>query len=153
MLNLTSTAILRPWHKLLNLPRQSPPSWYHDRLREELIEREEAGTPLEKLSETADVFFAISRATYDGYPVREMPRFRYSHVPVYAYMLAKYTSRWAFYRAFAFLCDAPDCRAVREVVNPTKDHKLDQVSERDNINSDKFRRLGRWLRRVWPLFP
>ncbi|KAI8962047.1 hypothetical protein F5Y11DRAFT_204459 [Daldinia sp. FL1419] len=144
---------LHRWHKLLGLQRQTPLSWHRDRLREELRERRDAGTPLEKLSETADVFFSISRAKYDGFPVRPLPRFSVSHVLVYAYMLAKFTSRWAFYRMAAFLCGAPNPGIVREVVNPIKDKKLDEVASRHRIDKDKFRRIGRRLRRVWPLFP
>ncbi|KAI0846486.1 hypothetical protein F5Y00DRAFT_264486 [Daldinia vernicosa] len=144
---------LHQWHKLLGLPRQSPLSWHRDRLREELQERRNASTPLEKLSEAADVFFSISRAKYDGYPVRPLPRFSVSHILVYAYMLAKFTSRWAFYRVAAFLCGAPNHDIVREVVNPTKDYKLDEVAFRHHIDQGKFKRIGRRLRRVWPLFP
>ena len=91
----TRDALLRRWHGMLGLSRQSPPSWYRDRLREELRERRTAKTPWRKLSETSDVFFSISRAQYDGFSVRKLPPFVASrHVLVYAYMLAKYTSRW-----------------------------------------------------------
>ncbi|KAI1074844.1 hypothetical protein F5B20DRAFT_423443 [Whalleya microplaca] len=145
--------ILHWWHRMLNLPRHSPPSWYLDRLREELQERRAANTSIEKLSETADVFFSISRAKCDGFPVQELPRLSFRHVPVYAYMLAKFTSRWAFYRVVAFLCGAPHHYTVREVVNPSKDHKLDEVAFRHHIDQGKFKRIGRRLRRIWPLFP
>ncbi|KAI0836592.1 hypothetical protein F5Y06DRAFT_272900 [Hypoxylon sp. FL0890] len=145
--------ILYRWHRLLALPRHSPPSWYRDRLRDELLERRAADTTLKKLSETADVLFAISRANYDGFPVRMLPRFTVRHVPVYTYMVAKYTSRWAFYRAVARLCAAPHHYTVREVVNPAKDHKLVEVGTRHHIDQEKFKRVGRLLRCIWPLFP
>ncbi|KAI1471523.1 uncharacterized protein F4812DRAFT_181819 [Daldinia caldariorum] len=144
---------LRHWHKLLGLRRQSRLSWHRARLREELLERRDAKSALDKLSETAGVFFAISRATYEGFPVRTLPRFAASHLLVYVYMMAKYTSRWAFYRLAAFLCGAPGRGRVREVMNPAKDSKLDEVASRHNIDKHKFRRVGRRLRRVWPLFP
>ena len=73
--------------------------------------------------------------------------------PAYAYMLAKYTSRWAFYRTAALLCGAPDAGAVREVVNPGKDSKLDDVAVRHGIDPIAFRRVGWWLRWVWPRLP
>ncbi|KAI1807830.1 hypothetical protein F4811DRAFT_549593 [Daldinia bambusicola] len=113
--------LLRPWHKLLGLQRQPRLSWHRARLHEELLERRDAKVALAKLSETADVFFAMSRAQHDGFPVRTLPRFAARHVLVYAYMLAKYTSRWAFYRVAAFLCGAPGRGVVREVANPAKD--------------------------------
>ncbi|OTB11314.1 hypothetical protein K445DRAFT_307234 [Daldinia sp. EC12] len=153
MASIIAKKILRQWHKLLGLRRQTPLSWHRDRLREELQERRDATRPLEKLSETADVFFSISRAKYDGFPVRTLPHFSVSHVLVYAYMLAKYTSRWAFYRVAAFLCGAPNYGIVREVVNPAKDNKLDEVASRHHIDQREFKRIGRRLRRVWPLFP
>ena len=69
------------------------------------------------------------------------------------YMLAKYSLRWGFYRAAAVLCRAPCYHSIREVVNPAKDSKLDEVAARHQIDPDKFKRIGRKLRRVWPLLP
>jgi hypothetical protein len=139
---------------MLGLPRQSPPSWYRDRLREELHELRTATTPIHRLSETSDVFFAISRARYDGIHAWKLPPFIASrHVPVYGYMLLKYTLRWAFYRTAARLCKAPRPYLVREVVNPGKDSKLDEVSFRHGIDQLQFRSVGRRLRSVWPLLP
>ncbi|KAI0530434.1 hypothetical protein GGR58DRAFT_518486 [Xylaria digitata] len=145
--------MLNRWHKLLNLPRQSPLSWHRERFREELAELREAKRPIEKLSEASDVFFALSRAKYDGFPISDMPSFRARHTAIYAYMLAKYTSRWAFYRALAFLCRAPSRSTVREVMNPSKDSKLAVIARRHNIDPEKFTSIGRRLRRVWPLPP
>jgi hypothetical protein len=62
-------ALLRKWHDKLSLSRQSPPSWYRGRLREELLERRNASCHMLKLSETADVFFTIIRARYNGFPI------------------------------------------------------------------------------------
>jgi hypothetical protein len=150
---MTSMKILHRWHKLLGLPRHSRPSWYRDQLRDELVEYRAARTPLEKLSETSDVFFALSRARHDGFPVRRLPVLRILHVPVYGYVLAKYTSRWGFYRVLALLCRAPHHATVREVMNPTKDHKLEEIASRHHIDPETFKRIGGRLRRVWPLFP
>jgi hypothetical protein len=153
-MRITGNTFLRQWHRMLGLARQSPPSWYRDRLREELRELRAANTPWQKLSETSDVFFSISRAQYDGFPVRELPPFVASrHVLVYAYMLAKYTLRWGFYRTAAIICNTPHYDLVREVVNPSKDHKLDEVASRHQIDPVEFERVGRQLRRVWPLLP
>ena len=147
-------AFLQRWHKTLGLSRQSPPSWYRDRLSEELRERRAARTGLQRLTETSDVLFAISRARYDGFPLRSLPPFTISrHGMVYGYMVAKYTLRWTFYRAAAMLCGVPRCRSVREVVNPAKDSKLEEVAVRHGIDAAKFRRVGSRLRRVWPLLP
>ena len=149
----TRCRILGHWHRVLGLQRQSPRSWHRDRIYEELRERRTAKTSLQKLSETSDVFFSISRAQYDGYPIRPLPAFVFSQVPVYLYMLAKYTSRWTFYRMVAVLCKVARYDLVREVVNPSKDHKLDEVASRHNIDLRRFHRVGRWLRKVWPLLP
>jgi hypothetical protein len=143
--------LLNRWYGMLGLARQSPKSWYRDRIREELRERHTANTPWQKLSETSDVFFSISRAQYDGVPVRKLPVFVPRHVPVYAYMFVKYTLRWKFYRTAAALCQAPQYELVCEVVNPSKDHKLDEVAFRHQIDPVKFQRVTRRLRQVWPL--
>lgn len=145
---------LRRWHRMLGLSPKYPRSWHRDRLREELRERRVATTALQKLSETSDVFFSISRARCDGFHIQQLPRFIASrHLPVYAYMLVKYTSRWKFYRMVATLCKAPLCGRVREVVNPRKDHKLEEVARRHQIDPAKFKRVSCQLRRVWPLLP
>jgi hypothetical protein len=148
-------AFLRRWHRMLGLAHYSPPSWYRDRLREELYERRTAKTPLLKLSETSDVFFSIIRAHYDGFPVRKLPPFVASprYVILYGYMLAKFTLRWAFFRTAAMLCRAPNHDMVREVVNPGKDHKLDVIALRYQLDPDEFKRVCRRLRRLWPLLP
>lgn len=54
---------------------------YRDRLREEMAEVEGATTMLERLSERSDVFFAISRAKHDGFPVQELPAFEVRATP------------------------------------------------------------------------
>ncbi|KAF2834671.1 hypothetical protein M501DRAFT_517854 [Patellaria atrata CBS 101060] len=153
-MRLTAITFLTRWHAMLGLPRQFPPTWYRDRLREELRERRTARTPWEKLSETSDVFFSISRARYDGYPVWNMnPFIAFRYGFVYMYMLTKYTSRWQFYRTTAIFCNIPHYDSVREVVNPSKDNKMKEVASRHNINPEKFHRIGSRLRRVWPLLP
>ena len=147
-------ALLRRWHGMLGLPRQSPPSWYRDRLLEELRERRIAISPWQKLSETSDVLFSISRAQYDGFPVRKLPPFvATSHVLVYVYMLAKFTLRWNFFRTAAIICNAPHYNLVREVVNPKKDQKLEEVALRHQIDPMEFKRVSCLLRQVWPLLP
>lgn len=147
-------ALLKRWHGMLGLSRQSPPSWYRDRLREELLEHRLAKTRLMKISEASDVFFSSSRAQYDGFPVRKSPPFVTArHVFVYAYMLAKFTLRWSFYRTAAIMCNAPRHDLVREVVNPSKDQKLEEVAARHQIDPVVFKRVGRQLRQVWPLLP
>ena len=149
----TSYALLRRWHSMLNLSQQSPKSWYRARIREELRELRTADTARQKLSETSDVFFSLSRAQHDGNLVRKLPTFGPRHIPVYAYMLAKYTSRWAFYRTLAVLCETPRSDLVCEVVNPSKDDKLSEVAARHQLDPRQFERISRRLRRLWPLLP
>ena len=153
MFHTIGRLILQKWYHMLNLPRQSQRSWHLERYREELAELDGARTRLEKLSESSDVFFAISRAQHDGFPITDLPSFHTRHIAIYAYMLAKYTSRWAFYQVLAFLCKAPSRSTVREVVNPSKDEKLEAVALRHNIDPTKFISTGHRLRRVWLLPP
>lgn len=97
------------------------------------------------------------RARFDGFPVREVPTsFSARHALVYAYMVGKVTSRWGFYRMLAWLCGGGGGGAVHpvnEVVNPGKDEKLGVVARRHHFEEARFVRVGRRLRRVWPLFP
>ena len=72
---------------------------------------------------------------------------------VYAYMLGKYTLRWVFWRRVAKLCNAPGYDLVREVVNPGKDWKLEEVATRHRIDPVRFRRVGRRVKRGWFLLP
>jgi hypothetical protein len=151
---LIHDTLLRRWHGMLGLRRQSPPSWYQDRLEEEIREVVAAKTQVEKLSETSDVLFSIIRARYDGFPVQEPSLFvNYRHILVYMYMLGKFTLRWQFYRTAAYLCRAPHYHSVHEVVNPGRDHKLREVASRHQIGPEKFERVGRWLCWVFPLLP
>jgi hypothetical protein len=140
------------WHGRLRLPRHPKP-WYKARLREEIYERRLATTPLQKLSETADVFYIISRSQYDGFTIRKLPDFTLAHLAVYAYLLLKYTSRWQFYRTASFLCNHSDLSSIREVVNPNKDYKLQEVACRHGIDPIIFTRICRRLRVIWPLLP
>ncbi|KAH8729251.1 hypothetical protein BGZ61DRAFT_178499 [Ilyonectria robusta] len=151
-MRFTSQRILLRWHGFLRLPRH-PQLWYKERLREEICERRLATTRCQKLSETADVFYIISRAQHDGHTLRRLPDFILPHLAVYAYLLSKYTLRWQFYRVAAFLCGCADLDAMREVVNPTKDHKLREVACRHGIDPTRFRKVCYRLRFIWPLLP
>ncbi|KAF9636602.1 hypothetical protein BFW01_g7498 [Lasiodiplodia theobromae] len=145
---------LHRWHAMLGLVRQSPASWHEDRLREEIQERDAAITLVERLSESSDVIFTISRAQYDGFPVGDLPPLAtLNNAPVYAFMLGKFTMRWAFYRTAAYLCGAPHWRSICEVVNPAKDSKLEQVALRHDIDPVVFVRVGSKLRPFFPLLP
>ncbi|KAF9737006.1 hypothetical protein PMIN06_004140 [Paraphaeosphaeria minitans] len=151
--SLPSTWLLRRWHRMLGLPRQSPPRWYRDRLQEELCERRAATTYWRKLSETSDVLFSMSRALHDGFPIRRPPTLSLRNAPAYLYMLIKYTLRWKFYRVAAGLCDAPRRESISEVINPEKDHKLLEVALRHNIDPIAFKVAAGRLRLFWPLLP
>ena len=139
---------------MLRLAQQSPPSWYRNRIREELRERRAAHTAWQKLSETSDVFFSILRAQHDGYPIKQLPPIcLWRCSPVYSYMVVKYTLRWSFYRTAARLCRSPNHRLVCEVVNPAKEHKLEEVALRHRIDPVTFKKTCRRLQQVWPLLP
>jgi len=139
---------------MLNLAHQSPASWHTARATEEIEELLEAPNRIYRLSETTDVFFAISRAKYDGFPIESIPSFpeTFPRSIVYPYMIWKYTARWALYKAVAKFCGG-DWKNMREVVNPGKDSKLVEVALRHNIDPVKFVKVGRRIRRVWPLLP
>ncbi|KAJ5219513.1 hypothetical protein N7468_008717 [Penicillium chermesinum] len=146
-------ASLRLWLKSLNLPRQPKASWHRDRLREELQELRLAKTHFSKLSEASDVIFSITRAQHDGFASRRIPFSGYQIAPICIYMLAKFTSRWFFFKVATLICMEKRWNSIREVVNPSKDEKVASVACRHQIDPEKFQRVSRGLRRVWPLLP
>jgi hypothetical protein len=77
---------------------------------------------MSKLSETADVFFTTMRADTTVFR-SEVYRLSRSDTPVYAYVILKYILLWKLYRT-----------TLRELVNPRKDHKLNKVALRHNID-------------------
>ncbi|KAJ5244574.1 hypothetical protein N7489_004670 [Penicillium chrysogenum] len=147
-------ATLRLWLKSLNLPRQPQASWHRDRLREELQELRLAKTHFSRLSEASDVIFSITRAQYDGFASRRIPSLSgYQMAPIYVYMLAKFTSRWFFFKVAALICKEKHWNSIHEVVNPSKDEKVASVACRHIMDPEIFQRVSRGLRRVWPLLP
>ncbi|GKZ21541.1 hypothetical protein AbraIFM66951_006723 [Aspergillus brasiliensis] len=149
-----SNQFRRKWHTFLNLPRQSNISWHKNRLSEELLERRKATTPLTRLSETSDILFTLSRAQYDGFPLPFRPSWSWTfNALASGYMLGKFTSRWWFYRVAAYYAGKHDWRAVREVVNPRKGAKLDEVAGRHGMDKGNFGRVGRRLLWVFPVLP
>ena len=51
------------------------------------------------------------------------------------------------------MCNTPHYDSVREVVNPSKDQKLEKVAARYQIDPVEFKRVASNLRKVWPLLP
>ncbi|KAF2759858.1 hypothetical protein EJ05DRAFT_509546 [Pseudovirgaria hyperparasitica] len=146
--------IFMRWLSILKLPRQSDLSWHQNRLHEEVEELHEAQTRLEKYSETSDVIFLVYRARHDGFDLSQ-PQFNDNLRPslVHLYMVAKYTSRYGFYKMTAWLCKSGRKGAVNEVTNASKDEKLEAVARRHEMDVQEFVTVARRLRRIWPLFP
>ena len=146
--------LLKGWYKSLGLIPQTSPGWYRDRLREELVERRYAETSWRRLSETSDIFFTITRAEYDGFSLRSSPSLSSTrYISVYMYMISKYSMRWLFYRAAAYMSGARRLDLMCEVVNLARDRKLEEMAQRHHLDPNSFKELGRQLRRVWPLLP
>lgn len=145
--------LVQCWIRKLSLKRQLSRAWHRARIREELQERRMASSALQKLSETADVLFSINRAQHDGVFIRKLPRsLSLRHLPVCVYMIAKFSLRWGFFRTAALLSQEKNYRAVCEVINARKNHKLAQVAVRHRM-SPKFVQICHRLRRFWPLLP
>lgn len=142
------------WLRFLKLAEQSSASWHHARIREELRERRHACSRLRRLSETADVFFSIQRARSEGVKTHDFPDVAgLDRAVVIGYVMAKFTSRWLFYRVAARLCGCAHYRSIREVVNPAKTGKLLEVAHRHRLDGAEFCRMAHRLRAVWPLLP
>lgn len=153
-MRLRVTTLLKPWFRLLDLPRGHPASWHQALLDGEMQEVREATSFIAKVSESSDVLFTICRAHSDGQPIaRAACPPGLWNATVFAYMLGKFTSRWAFYRVAAAWCGEGKWRRVRDVTNPAKGSKVRMVAERGGIDPDLFERVCWRLRWVWPLFP
>ncbi|KAL4985538.1 hypothetical protein BDW68DRAFT_189613 [Aspergillus falconensis] len=149
-----STPLLKKWHTLLGLSRKPELAWHRSRLTEELLERRMAATPLSRLSETSDILFTLSRAQHDGFSIYFRPSWSRTYNGLAKiYMLSKFTSRWGFYRVAAYCAGKRDWRAVREVVNPRKRAKVDEVALRHGIPTRVFRRVCARLLWVLPVLP
>jgi hypothetical protein len=68
-------------------------------------------------------------------------------------MLAKFTSRWFFFKVAALICKKKRWSSINEVVNPSKDEKVAAVASRHHVDPEIFQRVSRGLRLVWPLLP
>ena len=144
--------ILKHRYDMLNL--RSHPLFFHQaQLTKDILEYQEATTFITCLSQASDVIFTTSRARYEGSSVSNLPTLisnNANNAVIYAYMMAKFTSRWAFYLAASRLSGE---REVREVVNPRKDENLVAVARRHGLDHIRFSRVARILRCVWPLLP
>lgn len=149
----TSTMIkLSKWHTFLAMPRHDR-KWYRQRFREELAELRQSSHTLDRLSETADVLYALQRSVHDHYPISSSVKTKPAHIVPLIYMMCKYSSRWTFYR-FCGWMSGGSSHPISEVMNPAKDSKIRIVAERSNLkNTERFVKIAKGLRRFWPLFP
>jgi hypothetical protein len=68
-------------------------------------------------------------------------------------MLGKFISRWGSYRVAAYCTGKRDWRVVREVINPRKDSKVEEVAARHGIERRVFPKACKrllWVLLVWP---
>lgn len=151
-LPLTLPLPLRLFFRHLSLPRYTPATWHLSRINEELSELNSARTRTARLSERADVLFAITRAHHDGYP-RLAPIPPFVTGDVWVYMFLKYGLRAGFYRVLGRWTAREGDGRIREVVNPERDEKLEVVARRHGRPVGVFVDRGRRLRRWWPLLP
>ena len=149
----TIDALLRRWHEMLNLSRQSSSFWYRNRIRKKLRKRRIATTFWQKFNEISNVFFFINRIQYDEFSIRKLFFFVViDHVFVYVYMLTKFILRWNFFRTIVIIFNAFHCNLMREIMNFNKNQKFEKVALRHQIDSMKFRRIDCLLRQIWFFF-
>ncbi|KAI6308988.1 hypothetical protein MCOR29_009064 [Pyricularia oryzae] len=112
---------LHCWHAFLSLTHQVPVSWHSARLREKLVERRAAVTSISRSVERGLTYTASKVYIFIAVPIG-----------VLLYIVAKFSLRWAFYRIVAFASGARGrkLKDVREVVNPRKTGKVDEVAGR-----------------------
>ena len=147
--NEHSHGVLRMWHDHLGMPIESQ-KWYEQDLRDEMAEYHEEKFGILKLSELSDVVYTCSRAAWNGYSLT-FPFSPVMYALGAAYMLPKYTLRWAFFKKAGNR--AGSSLQLRDVRNPRKTHKLRLIANENSIDPDVFERVCKAQLKYWLLLP
>lgn len=137
------------WHSKLDMKRYDQ-AWHESDMADELAEYHEETRWLKKWSELSDVAYTYGRSLWDGCSV-DFPLPKALYPLGLMYMFPKYTGRWLFFRRAGKKAGAK--KAVHEVRNPQKVHKLHTIAERNDIDPVVFTEICQKQLRHWILLP
>lgn len=140
--------IFKLWHNLLGMEKHHL-EWHKTDIADELIEYREARGFIEKWSELSDIVYTYTRARWSGYNDLFFPLPRRYFIWGTLYMFPKYTLRWLLFIVVGKLLKSK--RIVREVRNPKKLSKLDEIAEKYGLEKETFRGTCQKLLRYWVL--
>lgn len=136
------------WHNLLGMEKHDR-LWHEQDIHDELIEYKKARKFFDRWSELSDVVYTYTRARWSGHKDFKFPLSRFLFLWGSLYMFPKYTLRWLFF-LFAGK-KAGSKKPIREVRNPQKDNKLDEISAHYGCDPILFRKICKRRISYWPL--
>jgi len=140
--------IFKIWHGLLGMKKYDS-AWHEADIEEELMEYQKAEGFWEKWSESSDIVYTYTRAKWSGHANLLFPLTRRQFLSGSIYMFPKYTLRWLFFVAAGKLAGSRGI--IREVRNPQKLTKLDEIAKKNSLDKEKFRLACQKLLRYWIL--
>lgn len=136
------------WHNALGMEKHNR-AWHDKDIADAVAEYEQAQGFIEKWSEISDVVYTYTRAKWLGHSRLSFPLpwgyLRWGAL----YMFPKYTLRWLLFVTAGEL--AKSRQVIREVRNPEKLLKLDEIAEKYSLNPENFRGICQKLLRYWVL--
>ena len=136
------------WHNLLGMEKHDA-AWHENDIADELAEYEQAEGFMERWSEVSDVVYTYTRAKWSGYSEIAWPLPRRYFVWGSLYMFPKYSLRWLFFRIAGMRIKSQ--KPIREVRNPAKLSKLDEIAKKYSVDPERFRIICQGLLKHWIL--
>jgi hypothetical protein len=143
-----SKMIIWFWHNLLKMEKYDL-GWHQADIIDELAEYKRAEGFMERWSELSDIVYTYTRARWSGHTNISFPLSRGLFIWGSLYMFPKYTLRWLFFAFAGKLLKSK--RLIREVRNPKKISKLDEIADKYGLEKNAFRSTCRKLLRFCPL--
>jgi len=145
---LKHKVIFNFWHTILGMDKNDL-AWHKSDIVEELNEFNNATGLFAKWSEVSDVVYTYTRARWTGHSEVLFPLSSTHFILGSFYMFPKYTLRWLFYVTAGKIAGSKNI--IREVRNPHKISKLDQIADKNNLNKEEFRHVCQKLLKYWIL--
>ncbi len=136
------------WHNLLGMEKHGL-GWHQADIADELAEYERDEGSLERWSELSDIVYTYTRARWSGHTDMSFPLTRKHFLLGALYMFPKYTLRWLFFVFAGRILKSK--RLIREVRNPQRISKLDEIAEKYGLEKEAFHCACRKLLKSWPL--
>ena len=136
------------WHNLLKMEKYDL-EWHQADMIGELAEYKRAEGFMERWSELSDIVYTYTRARWSGHTDVSFPLSRGLFIWGALYMFPKYTLRWLFFVFAGRILKSK--RLIREVRNPQRISKLDEIAEKYGLEKEAFHCACRKLLKSWPL--